>query len=106
MISVSARRLAARKSRLSITAAVSARWFTFDPARGRHAGSGVRLEQVGGLVAHDLEGVASLDQRQPFGQQPLQLDRTDLRAVLVLLAPALRLLVRSSSSRSIRSAAR
>jgi hypothetical protein len=35
--SVSARRLAARKSRLSIIAEVSARWFTRDPERGRHA---------------------------------------------------------------------
>ena len=94
MTSVSARRLAARKSRLSITAAVSARWFTFDPVRGRHAGSRVRLEQVCGLVAHDLEGVASFDQRQPLGQQPLQLDRSDFRAVLVLLAAPLCLLVR------------
>ena len=35
--SVSARRLALRKSRLSIMAAVSARWFTIDPACRRHA---------------------------------------------------------------------
>ena len=35
--SVSARRLAARKSRLSIIAAVSVRWLTIDPERGRQA---------------------------------------------------------------------
>jgi hypothetical protein len=34
--SVSARRRAAIKSRLSIIAAVSVRWLTSDPARGRH----------------------------------------------------------------------
>jgi hypothetical protein len=33
--SVSARRLAARKSRLSIIAAVNVRWLIIDPARGR-----------------------------------------------------------------------
>jgi hypothetical protein len=35
--SVSARRLAARKSRLSIMAAVSVRWLTIEPERGRQA---------------------------------------------------------------------
>ena len=35
--SVSARRLAARKSRLSIIAAVRVRWLTIDPVRGRQA---------------------------------------------------------------------
>jgi hypothetical protein len=33
--SVSERRLAVRKSRLSIIAEVSVRWLTIDPARGR-----------------------------------------------------------------------
>ena len=33
--SVSARRLADRKSRLSISAAVKCWWFTFEPVRGR-----------------------------------------------------------------------
>ena len=35
-ISVSARRLAAMKSREPIIAAVRVRWFTSDPDRGRH----------------------------------------------------------------------
>ena len=56
-------------------------------------GAGVGLEQLGGLVAHDLEGVAALDQRHALGQEPLELDRADLGAVLLLLAAPLRLLV-------------
>jgi hypothetical protein len=37
---------------------------------------GVAFELVGGLVAHQLEGVASLDQRLPFGRQALQFDKS------------------------------
>ena len=64
------------------------------PGARSPGGPGVHLEQVGGLVAHDFEGVASLDQRQAFRQQLLQLDRADFRAILIFLAAALRLLVR------------
>ena len=48
---------------------------------------------LGGLVAHQLERVAALDQGLPFGGEALQFDRLDLRAVLFALAAALRLLV-------------
>ena len=81
--SVSARRRAARKSRQSITADVIAWWLTFEPVRGRQCRSGLRLEQVGRLVAHDLEGVAALDQRDALGREPLQLDGLHLGAVLL-----------------------
>jgi hypothetical protein len=53
----------------------------------------VALEVLAGLVAHQLEGVAALDERLSLGDEPLQLDGLDLGAVLLLLAPALRLLV-------------
>ena len=55
--------------------------------------AGVRLEEVGGLVAHELEGVAALDIGDALGGEPFQLDGLDLRAVLLALARALRLLV-------------
>jgi len=53
----------------------------------------VGLEELGGLIAHHLEGVAPLDQRDALGEQPLQFDRADLRAVLRALRSLLRLLV-------------
>ena len=49
---------------------------------------GVVLELVGGLVAHQLEGVAPFDQRLAFRRQALQLDGFDLAAVLFPLASA------------------
>ena len=51
------------------------------------------LEMLGGLVAHQLECVAALDQCLPFGGEALQFDRFHLRAVLFPLATALPLLV-------------
>ena len=48
---------------------------------------------LGGLIAHQLEGVATLDHRLPFGRQALQLDRLHFGAVLFALPAALRLLV-------------
>ena len=54
---------------------------------------GVALELLGGLVAHQLEGVATFDQRLPFGCQSLQLDGLDLGAVLFPLRALLRQLV-------------
>ena len=59
-------------------------------APGR-AGRG--LEQFGGVVAEELEGVAPLDQAFALVDQALELDRLDLGAVLLGLAAALRLLV-------------
>ena len=43
---------------------------------------GVPFELIGGLVAHQLEGVTALDQRLPFRGQSLQLDGFDLATVL------------------------
>jgi hypothetical protein len=51
------------------------------------------LEVLAGLVAHQLESIAALDECLPFGDQPLQLDGLDLGAVLFALAAPLRLLV-------------
>ena len=66
---------------------------TIDPARGRQAEPVVDLEQFGGVVADEFEGVAALDQAEALGDQALELDRLDLGAVLLGLAAALRLLV-------------
>ncbi len=55
--------------------------------------AGAGLEAIGGLVAEQLHGVAAFDQRQALGDETLELDRADLRAVLLLLAAMLRPLV-------------
>jgi hypothetical protein len=47
----------------------------------------------GGLVAHQLEGVAALDQGLPLGRQAFQLDGLHFAAVLFALAAALRLFI-------------
>ena len=91
--SVSARRLAARKSRLSIIAAVRARWLTIDPLRGCQGDPVWRCEVFGGLVAEEFHAVATLDQCQALGREALQFDRADFGAVLFALAALLRLLV-------------
>jgi len=51
------------------------------------------LELVGSLVAEELHRIASFEQRHALGRKALELDRADLRAVLLLLASPLRLLV-------------
>ena len=51
------------------------------------------LEVFCGLIAHQLEGVAALDQGLPFGGEAFELYRLHLRAVLFALAAALRLLI-------------
>jgi hypothetical protein len=51
------------------------------------------LELIGGLVAHQLEGVASLDQRLALRRQAFQLDGLDLTAILFPLRALLRQLV-------------
>ena len=86
MTSVSARRLAARKSRLSITAEVTARWFTIEPLRGCQYDPVWTGEVVGRLVAKVFHTVASLDQRHALGCDTLQFDRADFGAILVALA--------------------
>ena len=55
--------------------------------------AGVGLEAIGGLVAEELHGIAAFDQGQPLGDETFELDRADLRAVLLPLAAMLRLLV-------------
>ena len=47
------------------------------------------LELLGGLVAEELHGIAAVDEGKPLGQQAFELDRTDFRAVLLLLAALL-----------------
>ena len=48
---------------------------------------------LGGVIAQELEGVAALGEREPLGDQALQVDRLHLGAVLFGLGAALRLLV-------------
>ena len=67
------------------------RWLTFEPAARFPARSGLALEVVGGLVAHQLEGVTAFDQRLAFGDEALQFDGFDLAAILFALKAALRL---------------
>src|SRR3546814_5215306 len=47
----------------------------------------------GGLVAHQLERISALDQRLSLGGEPFQVHGFHLGAVLLTLAPPLRLLV-------------
>jgi hypothetical protein len=56
-------------------------------------GTGRHREQLGDVLAEELEGVAALDEADALGDQPFELDRLDLGAVLFGLAAALRLLV-------------
>lgn len=51
------------------------------------------LKPLDGLVAEEFQAVAALDQRDAFGRQALEFDRSDFRAVLLALTPLLRLLV-------------
>ena len=44
------------------------------------------LELLGGLVAEELHGIASLEQRDALGGQAFELDRSHLRAVPFTLA--------------------
>jgi hypothetical protein len=56
-------------------------------------GAGRALEQFGGVVAKEFEGVAALDQADALADQAFELDRLDLGTVLLGLGAALRLLV-------------
>ena len=60
---------------------------------GLPGGTGRHREELGGVLAEELEGVAALDQTDALGDQAFELDRLDLGAVLFGLASALRLLV-------------
>ena len=51
------------------------------------------LEEFGGHVRQDVEGVALLDQADAFGGQAFELDGSDFGAVLFVLAAALQILV-------------
>jgi hypothetical protein len=53
----------------------------------------VRLEQLGRMVAHELEGVAPFDEGDALGDQAFELDGLDLGAVLCALGAALGRLV-------------
>ena len=53
----------------------------------------MNLEAFGGLVAEELHAVAAFDQRDALGREPLEFDRSHLRAVLLALTLLLRLLV-------------
>ena len=66
-----------------------------DHRAGKRApgGAGRALEQFGGVVAEEFEGVATFDQALALVDQPLEFDRLDLGAVLFGLRAALRLLV-------------
>ena len=56
-------------------------------ARARSPGrAGVALELFGGFVAEKLHAVAALDQCAAFGDEALQFDGADFRAVLFALA--------------------
>ena len=91
--SVSARRRAAMKSRLSIIAKVRALRLAIEPERGRH-GPLVWVSKWSAARSRiSLEDVATVDERRALGQQLLELDRADLGAVLVALAALLGLLV-------------
>ena len=56
---------------------------------GRPGFAGDAAIALGGGVAEGLEGVAAVDQHLPLAEQPLQLDRLHLGAVLLALAVAL-----------------
>ena len=51
------------------------------------------LKTFDGLIAEQFQTVAALDQRDAFGRQALEFDRSYFRAILLALALALRLLV-------------
>ena len=55
--------------------------------------AGVALEAVGGVVTEAFKTVAAFDQSLALGQEALELDRADFRAVLFDLAALLGVLV-------------
>ena len=59
----------------------------------------MEFEAVGGQVAEELQAVAAFDQRDAFGCQALEFDRSHFRAVLLALAACCCACSLSSSSR-------
>jgi hypothetical protein len=53
----------------------------------------VALELIGGLVVEEFHAVVAFDQRHALGDEAFEFDGADLRAVRLLLAAPLRLLV-------------
>ena len=51
------------------------------------------LKTLDGLIAEEFEAIAAFDQRDAFGRQALEFDRSHFRAILLALAFALRLFV-------------
>ena len=51
------------------------------------------LKAFDGQIAEEFQAVAALDQRDAFGRQALEFDRSHFRAVLLALTLVLRLLV-------------
>ena len=63
------------------------------PGARAPGGAGLDLEQFGGVIAHEFEGVAAFDQAEALRNQAFELDRLDLGAILFGLPAALRLFV-------------
>ena len=93
MTSVSARRFAAMKSRLSIIAAVIVRWLTFDPVRGCQCDP-VCLAKCSAAWSrkYSMTLRRSINVR-PSAMRRFELDGADFGTVLLALAAPLRLLV-------------
>ena len=91
--SVSARRLAARKSRLSIIADVRVRWLTIDPARGRQDEPVWRSNWSAAWSRKNSMLLRRSMSVMPSASEAFEVDRADLRAVLFLLAALLGVLV-------------
>ena len=56
-------------------AAVSVRWLTSDPDRGRHEdGTGVDFKVFDGLIVEEFHAVATFDQCDAFGCEAFKFD--------------------------------
>jgi hypothetical protein len=66
---------------------------SIEPERGRQAEPVWTSKRSAAWVAEELHAVAPFDQRHAFGGEAFELDRADLRAVLLFLTLALRLFV-------------
>ena len=69
------------------------RWLTIEPERGRQDEPAWRSNCSAAWSRKNSMAVAALDQRLTFGGEAFEFDRSDLRAILFLLAALLRLLV-------------
>jgi hypothetical protein len=59
----------------------------------------VSLEEIGGGIAEEFHAVAALKERDPLSGEAFEFDRSNFGAVLFLLRPLLRVLVRVEFSR-------